>query len=173
MVIHIEDEQEVPLSRGRLRRLAELVLEREGLPDDAEAGVRFVSDRAMARLNSRFLGREGPTDVLSLPIENLRPGGGWPDTGGAPLNLGDAFVAPSYVHRRAARRGDDPESEMGLMVVHGLLHLLGYDHQLPEEAERMESRERELLAGAGFAPGPPASGPGPERDGAGIIGGRS
>lgn len=149
MDIHIEDEQEVPLSCGRWRRLAGLVLEREGLPDNAEVGVRFVTDEKMARLNLRFLGREGPTDVLSLPIENLRPGGGWPDTGGAPLNLGDVFAAPSYVHRRAARRGADPENEMGLMVVHGLLHLLGYDHQLPGEAARMESRQRALLAEAG------------------------
>lgn len=153
MDIHIEDEQEVPLSRGRWRRLAGLVLEREGLPDNAEVGVRFVTDERMARLNFRFLGREGPTDVLSLPIENLRPGGGWPDTGGAPLNLGDVFAAPSYVHRRAARRGADPENEMGLMVVHGLLHLLGYDHQRPGEAARMKSRERALLSEAGVGTG--------------------
>lgn len=151
MDIHLADEQDVPLPAGRLRRLAGLVLEREGLPDHAEVGIFFVDDGRMADLNLQYLGREGPTDVLSLPLENLRPGGGWPDTGGAPLNLGDVFAAPAYVRRQASARGTDPECELGLMVAHGLLHLLGYDHERPGPARRMERRQREALSAAGMA----------------------
>lgn len=128
-----------------------MVLEREGLPDHAEVGIFFVDDGRMADLNRRYLGREGPTDVLSLPLENLRPGGGWPETGGAPLNLGDVFAAPAYVRRQASAKGTDPEYELGLMVAHGLLHLLGYDHGRPGPARRMERRQREALSAAGMA----------------------
>lgn len=151
MDIHLADEQDVPLPAGRLKKLAELVLEREGLPDHAQVGIFFVDDGRMADLNRRYLGREGPTDVLSLPIENLRPGGGWPDTGGAPLNLGDVFAAPAYVRRRASAGGTDPEYELGLTVAHGLLHLLGYDHERSGQARRMENRQREALSEAGLA----------------------
>ena len=65
MDIHLADEQDVPLPAGRLRRLAGLVLEREGLPDHAEVGIFFVDDGRMADLNRRYLGREGPTDMTA------------------------------------------------------------------------------------------------------------
>lgn len=150
MDIHLADEQDVPLSIGPLRRLARLVLESEGLPPETEVGVMFVSDEVMAEHNRRFLGREGPTDVLALP---LNPPGAHrrapPSGAGAPYGLGDVFVAPAHVRRRAGELGVRPEDEMFLMVAHGLLHLIGYDHVTEAEAESMEARERELLARAG------------------------
>lgn len=145
----MEDEQDVPLSIEPLRRLARIVLEEERLPHETEVGIMFVTDENMARHNRRFLGREGPTDVLALP---LVPRGGQPSASDAastnrvPLALGDVLVAPRFVHRQARAHGSDPEDEMSLMITHGLLHLLGYDHETDGEAEEMEERERSLLA---------------------------
>ena len=153
MDIYLADEQDVPLSIGPLRRLARLVLESEGLPPETEVGVTFVSDEVMAEYNLRFLGREGPTDVLALPLDPPGARRPAPSSGaGPPYGLGDVFVAPGYVRRRAGELGVRPEDEMFLMVAHGLLHLIGYVHDTEAEAEAMEARERELLARAGAAP---------------------
>jgi probable rRNA maturation factor len=104
----------------------------------------------MAAYNERFLDRSGPTDVLAFPVEELMPGV-IPDTDpqGPPLMLGDVIIAPGYVRQQAESNGAGFDDEMALMVTHGILHLLGYDHVDDEEAERMESRERELLAMVG------------------------
>ena len=145
----MEDEQDVPLSIEPLRRLARIVLEEEHLPPETEVGIMFVTDETMARHNRRFLGGNGPTDVLALPL--APPGDRPPAPDGAtahrvPFGLGDVFVAPRFVHRQAREHGSDPEDEMSLMVTHGLLHLLGYDHETGAEAVAMEERERSLLA---------------------------
>ena len=152
MDIYMEDEQDVPLSIEPLRRLARIVLEEERLPPETEVGVIFVTDETMAQHNRRFLGGNGPTDVLALPLvppgdRPRAPGGATADR--VPFGLGDVFVAPRFVHRQARAHGADPEDEMSLMVTHGLLHLLGYDHETDAEAVVMEERERSLLAMVG------------------------
>ena len=145
----MEDEQDVPLSIEPLRRLALIVLEEERLPAETEVGITFVTDDTMAQHNRRFLGGRGPTDVLALP---LAPRGDLPSAsdGAAadpvPFGIGDVFVAPRFVHRQAREHGWDASDEMSLMITHGLLHLLGYDHGREEEAMAMEERERSLLA---------------------------
>lgn len=149
MDIYLADEQDVPLSIGPLRRLVRLVLESEGLPPETEVGVVFVTDEVMTEYNRRFLGGEGPTDVLALPLnppDAARPAAASASVAGAPYGLGDVFVAPRYVHRQARELGIRPEDELSLMVAHGVLHLVGYDHATEAEAESMEARERDLLA---------------------------
>ena len=150
MSIFLADEQSEPIALGDLHRLAELVLRQEGYPEDAEATLLFVSEAQMAGYNHRFLERDGPTDVLAFPLEELLPGV-VPDKDpqGPPLMLGDVIVAPSYVRRQADNEGVDFDDEMALMITHGMLHLLGYDHVEDDEAERMEQRERDLLAMVG------------------------
>lgn len=149
MDIYLADCQDVPLSIEPLRRLARIVLEAERLPPETEVGIMFVTDKTMAGHNRRFLGKEGPTDVLALPLtpaEVHRPTGTGTAAGGVPYGLGDVIVAPRFVHRQAEEQGADPEDEMSLMVTHGLLHLVGYDHGTDTEADVMENRERALLA---------------------------
>lgn len=141
------DEQTEQVGVDDLHSLAGLVLREEGYPDDAEVTLLFVSEGEMSSYNQRFLDREGPTDVLAFPVEDLLPGVvPEVDPQGPPLMLGDVVVAPAYVRRQAAEYGVSYEDEMALMVTHGILHLLGYDHIDDTDAERMESRERELLA---------------------------
>jgi len=150
MSIFLADEQTQEVGLSDLHSLAHLVLREEGFSDDVEATLIFVSEPEMAAYNQRFLDREGPTDVLAFPVEELMPGV-VPDVDpqGPPLMLGDVIIAPGYVRRQAERDGIRFEDEIALMVTHGILHLLGYDHVEDDDAERMEARERELLAKAG------------------------
>lgn len=151
MSIFLADEQTQEVGLSDLHSLAQLVLSEEGFSDDVEVTLIFVSESEMAAYNERFLDREGPTDVLAFPVEDLMPGV-VPDIDpqGPPLMLGDVIIAPGYVRRQAERDGIGFEDEIALMVTHGILHLLGYDHVEDDDAERMEARERELLARAGM-----------------------
>jgi probable rRNA maturation factor len=149
-VIFLADEQTEEVGLSDLHSLAQLVLREEGYSNQVEVTLIFVSESEMAAYNERFLDRSGPTDVLAFPVEELMPGV-VPDTDpqGPPLMLGDVIIAPGYVRQQAESNGVEFDDEMALMVTHGILHLLGYDHVDDEEAERMESRERELLAMVG------------------------
>ncbi len=148
--------------RVAIERFAELArgaLAAEGVVADAEVSLLFVDEATIAELNDRFLGREGPTDVLAFPIDDEpQVRGRSPDAGGpgpgdsgepddeeVPLLLGDIVVCPTVAERNAAEHGVSLEDELALLVVHGVLHLLGMDHVQDEEAERMERREQELL----------------------------
>lgn len=151
MSVFLADEQSERVGLDDLHSLAELVLAEEGYPEDAEVTVLLVDESEMASYNERFLDREGSTDVLAFPVEALLPGV-VPDHDphGPPFVLGDVVIAPSYVRRQADEQGIRFEDEMALMVTHGILHLLGYDHVDDDEAERMEERERHLLAKMGL-----------------------
>lgn len=151
MNIFLADEQDEPLSTEPLRRLAELVLAEEELDKDTEVTLLFVNDDVIADYNERFMGRNGPTDVLAFPLEPAEPGRPPKrQRGGPPINLGDVVIAPGYVSRAVTERGGDVDSELGLMVVHGILHLLGWDHQDDHQAEQMETRESDLLRRVGL-----------------------
>lgn len=150
MKVFVANEQSLPVDLAGLRGLAELVLREEGYPEDTELTLLFVDETEITGYNRRFLHREGPTDVLAFPVEILIPGVvPKRDKKGPPLVVGDVIIAPSYVARQAEREGVPFEDEMALMVTHGILHLLGYDHREDREAEMMERRERELMAMVG------------------------
>ncbi|HLX89009.1 MAG TPA: rRNA maturation RNase YbeY, partial [Acidimicrobiales bacterium] len=159
--VFVADEQSVAeVDVVRWAELARHVLEAEGVRDDVEVSLLFVDEPTIAELHQRFLGKEGPTDVLAFPIdEEPVPGGRSPDEGGTgpggplssdedavPVLLGDVVVCPTVAGRNAVDHGVTVDDEVALLVVHGLLHLLGMDHLETVEAERMEQRERELLA---------------------------
>jgi probable rRNA maturation factor len=133
------------------------VLEAEGITEDTEVSLLFIDEPAIAALNERFLDKQGPTDVLSFPIEDeIDRSGRSPDEGGtgpasieAPtgrhLLLGDVVICPAVAAVNAVDHGVTFDDEIALLVVHGILHLLGMDHEVDEEAERMERREQQLL----------------------------
>ena len=150
MSVFLADEQSETLDLTGLRSLAELVLAEEGYPSDTQVTLLFVDDDEMTGYNRRFLDRDGPTDVLAFPVEQLLPGiVPEHDPKGPPLMVGDVIISPAYVRRQAADNDVPFESEIALMVTHGILHLLGYDHGNDNDAERMEQRERDLLAKVG------------------------
>jgi probable rRNA maturation factor len=152
-----DEQRDRPVEIGRWSTLARSVLLERGVKGDAEVSLLFVDEPSIAALNERFMGKSGPTDVLAFPVEDEPlPAGRSPDMGGTgpgadvepePLMLlGDVVVCPSVAARNAADHGSTYDDEMALLVVHGLLHLLGMDHQVDAEAERMEALERSLLA---------------------------
>jgi probable rRNA maturation factor len=157
-----DEQRDIDVDVARWVRLARLVLTDERVHErygsDVEMSLMFVDSQTIAELNERFLGVNGPTDVLSFPLdEELPPGGRQPDQGGRgpgapadggdpPALLGDVVVCPAVATRQAAERGIAAEDEIALLVVHGVLHLLDYDHAEPDEATAMRRREQELLA---------------------------
>ena len=168
--VFVADEQvDQPVDTLRWVRLAEAVLQEEGVRGEAELSMLFVDEKAIADLNKRFLGKEGPTDVLAFPIdEEPVEGGRSPDSGGTgpgfssepadlPTLLGDVVICPAVAFHNAPDHAGTYEDEIALLVVHGVLHLLGMDHEDEDEAEAMEQRERELLARF-YAPPPAPSG---------------
>ena len=157
--VYAADEQsDHPVAVERWAGLARSVLAAEGIVNDTEVSLLFVDEPTIASLNERFLGKEGPTDVLSFPIEDEADRGGRsPDEGGTGpgsieadtgrlLLLGDMVICPSVAARNAVDHRATFDDEIALLVVHGILHLLGMDHEVDEEAERMEQREQHLLA---------------------------
>lgn len=150
MSIFLADEQSHSVDIDDLHALAEMVLTEEGYPKEAEVTLLLVDESEMASYNQRFLERQGPTDVLAFPVEALLPGVApeW-NPSSPPLLLGDVVISPEYVQKQAADLETTFEDEMALMVTHGLLHLLGYDHEEERDAVKMESRESELLAKVG------------------------
>ena len=146
MNVFLADEQDEPLPSDDLLRLAETVMAAEGLAASTEVTLLAVGDDQMAEYNERFMSRQGPTDVLAFPLEKLEPGQiPVPPVNGPPVNLGDVIIAPAYIERQAVEREVSYGDELALMVAHGILHLLGYDHNDEKEAEAMERREAQLL----------------------------
>ena len=145
MDITLADDQDDPLPSLDLAGLAQTALEAEGLPESTQLSIAFVGRRRMAELNAEYMGKEGPTDVLSFPIEDFTTPPAW-EVDGPPLLLGDVIICPSVVRSNADSAAVAFEDEMALMVVHGILHLLGRDHVIDAEAELMERRESEILS---------------------------
>ncbi|HET6794422.1 MAG TPA: rRNA maturation RNase YbeY [Acidimicrobiales bacterium] len=157
--VFVADEQSAqPVDTVRWMRLAEAVLASEGVTGDAELSVLFVDEAAIGDLNKRFLDKEGPTDVLAFPMdEEPAEGGRSPDSGGTgpgwapaepsdmPTMVGDIVICPAVAHRNGPNHAGSYEDELALLVVHGILHLMGMDHEDEEEAQVMERREQELL----------------------------
>ena len=125
----ISNRQDRPVDEAGLRALARATLRSEGL-DRAELSLSFVTDAEIADLHERFLDEPGPTDVLSFPLEDV-------DGDGVAL-LGDVVVAPAVAARNQPK---DQEAELRLLVVHGILHLLGYDHEEDGARTRMWERQ--------------------------------
>lgn len=126
----ISNRQSLSVDEDGLTALALHTLDAEGLTSGVELSVSFVDETEMADLHVRYMDEEGPTDVLSFPLDEV-------DDRGVRL-LGDVVVAPSVAARN---NPDDPAAEVRLLLVHGILHVLGYDHE--DDAERAEMWARQ------------------------------
>ncbi len=138
--------------------LATYVLTQEEQPETTEVSITFVTDEEIHRLNKEFRGIDRPTDVLSFECDGFDDdfdmGGVYDDADipeDEPFLLGDIVIAADVAREQSKQFGTTPSQELCVLLVHGLLHLCGWDHvHSDEEAEEMESRERELLAGWGL-----------------------
>ncbi|MGV9597294.1 rRNA maturation RNase YbeY [Streptosporangium sandarakinum] len=150
MSIEVNNESGVEVDEGLLVSLAGHVLERMDINPLAELSILIVDEEAMAVLHEQWMGEPGPTDVLSFPMDELRPGGGSGarqegDALADPALLGDVVLCPQVAARQGAEAGHGTEAELELLCTHGILHLLGYDHAEPEEHKEMFGLQAELL----------------------------
>lgn len=135
------DASEPDVDAEDLAGLLAEVLAAEGVPARAEASLTLVDAGHIAALKAEHLGGSGPTDVLSFPIDGAGP---VPDD--EPWMVGDVVVCPAVAADQAAGHAGTPDDELALLVVHGGLHLCGWDHAEPADQRRMWDRERDLLA---------------------------
>ncbi len=144
MSVEVLNESGVELDVSGFARLARFVMHRMRVHPEAELCVKLVDTDTMASFNEHYLGKKGPTDVLSFPMDELRPAtDGEVEVEGI---LGDMLLCPEYAAEQAPSYGRTAEDEMHLLTIHGILHLLGYDHAEPAEEREMFGLQARLLA---------------------------
>ncbi len=143
MSIEVLDESGTGLDVQRLASLSRFVMDRMRVHPLAELCIKAVDEDTIAELNAQWMEKEGPTDVLAFPMDELRPGlvDQEPEEG----VLGDLVVCPSVAERQGETAGHGTVAELELLTVHGILHLLGYDHAEPEEHRQMFGLQDRLL----------------------------
>ncbi|MCK5892470.1 MAG: rRNA maturation RNase YbeY [Aeromicrobium sp.] len=143
MNVDVLDESGTGVDVVALTRLCRFVMRRMRLHPATELTVRLVEPDTIATLNEQWMGKKGPTDVLSFPMDELTPGR---DDEEAPEGyLGDIALCPQVAEQQAPAAGHSTSDEVDLLLVHGILHLLGYDHAEPEEHREMFGLQGRLL----------------------------
>ncbi len=143
MSIEILNESGSDLDVRRLSSLSRFVMDRMRVHPQAELCIKAVDEDTIAQLNQQWMDKEGPTDVLAFPMDELRPGKVTeePEEG----VLGDLVLCPDVAERQGNDAGHGRAAEIELLVVHGILHLLGYDHAEPDEHQAMFGLQAQLL----------------------------
>ena len=143
MSIEVLNETDTVLDEMELVACSRYVLEEMKVHPGADLCLKLVDEAAMEVLHVQWMDLSGPTDVMSFPMDELRPGrdGQEPEEG----VLGDIVLCPGVAARQAAEAGHATEEELLLLTTHGILHLLGYDHAEPEEEREMFELQRTLL----------------------------
>lgn len=145
MSIEVNNESTYDIDEAALQRLATYCLDAMRVHPDAEIALVLVDEAAMEQLHVQWMGEPGPTDVLSFPMDELRPGN---DDIITPLGvLGDVVLCPQVAEVQAEGAGHSTMDELLYLTAHGILHLLGFDHAEPEEEKEMFSLQRDLIIG--------------------------
>ncbi|MFM5952337.1 MAG: rRNA maturation RNase YbeY [Micrococcales bacterium] len=144
MTIEINNESGVVVDEERILRLASFALDHMRIHPDAELAIQFVNEDAMTTLHVQWMDEPGPTDVLSFPMDELRPGSELKLS--EPGLLGDIVVCPQVAEKQALVAGHDTINEILLLTTHGILHLLGFDHAEPDEEKEMFGLQRQILS---------------------------
>ncbi|WP_018655048.1 rRNA maturation RNase YbeY [Actinomadura flavalba] len=146
MSIEVLNESGLPADEKAIGDLARFALDELRVHPLAELSIMLVDEEVMTDLHVKWMDEPGPTDVLSFPMDELRPGHMPGDDDDAdPALLGDIVLCPAVAGRQAAEARHSTEAELELLTVHGVLHLLGYDHAEPEEHKEMFGLQAELL----------------------------
>ena len=143
MTIEVLNESGLELDVQHMAALSSFVLEQMRVHPQAELCIKAVDEATIAELNERWMEKAGPTDVLAFPMDELRPGlvNEEPEEG----VLGDLVLCPDIAAKQAVAAGHSRDAEIELLTVHGILHLLGYDHAEPEEHKEMFGLQDQLL----------------------------
>lgn len=144
-MIEINNESAMEIDESVLLRLTERNLAELRISADADLAIMLVDEGAMEQLHLQWMDEPGPTDVLSFPMDELRPG--TDDRPTPPGLLGDIVLCPQVAEAQADTAGHSTLDELILLTTHGLLHLVGYDHAEPEEHREMFGLQKELIDG--------------------------
>jgi len=143
MSVEINNESAIPVDETALQRLVSFALDEMHVHQDAELAIVLVDEAAMEQLHVQWMDEPGPTDVLSFPMDELRPG---TEESITPAGLlGDIVLCPQVAIAQSETAGHSPLDEMLLLTTHGLLHLLGFDHAEPEDEKEMFGIQRDIL----------------------------
>jgi len=145
MSIEINNESGYEVDEAALQRVAAYALDSMHVHADAELAIVLVDEGAMEQLHVQWMDEPGPTDVLSFPMDELRPG--TEDDPTPPGLLGDIVLCPQVAEVQAEAANHSLLEELFLLTVHGLLHLLGFDHAEPAEEREMFGIQRDILVG--------------------------
>ena len=149
MTIDINNESGVAIDETVLLRLMEYNLAELHVSPDADVAIVLVDEGAMEALHVQWMDEPGPTDVLSFPMDELRPGTeDQPTPAGL---LGDIVLCPQVAETQAKEAGHSTVDELVMLTTHGLLHLLGFDHAEPDDEREMFGLQRELIIGFSVA----------------------
>ncbi|CAB4870421.1 unannotated protein [freshwater metagenome] len=144
MPIELTNESSHTVDEQRLINVAQAAMNAMFIDPASELSISVVNDEVMEKLHVEWMDEPGPTDVLSFPMDELLPGkAGQPLVSGM---LGDIVIAPQFTAQQASAAGRAFEDELDLLMVHGVLHLLGFDHQEPDEHAVMFALQDEILA---------------------------
>jgi probable rRNA maturation factor len=144
MTVDINNESGLEADSPGLVRLATFALDQLRIHPQAELSVLLVDEQTMSAYHEKYLGESGPTDVLSFPMDELRP----PDDDDEPPEglLGDIVLCPAVTDRQAREHGRTTREEAEYLLVHGLLHLLGFDHGEPDDKVEMFALKDKIIA---------------------------
>lgn len=145
MSIEVNNESTFPVDESALQRLAAFALDAMHVHADAELAILLVDEGAMEQLHVQWMDEPGPTDVLSFPMDELRPGTEEAET--PPGLLGDIVLCPQVAQVQAETAGHSTLEELLLLTTHGILHLLGFDHAELDEEKEMFGIQRDILIG--------------------------
>jgi len=137
------NETDYDIDCAEFAALADYVLTQMHVASDAELNILFIGAGPMEELHVKWLDLPGPTDVMSFPMDELRPG--TPGSETPPGTLGDIVICPQVAAQQALAAGHSTVEEMLLLTTHGILHLLGYDHAEPRQKQEMFELQRTLL----------------------------
>jgi probable rRNA maturation factor len=143
--VEINNESGIDVDEAAIQRLVVYAFDHLNVHPDAEVAIQMVDEGAMERLHIEWMDEPGPTDVLSFPMDELRPGSD--DEPTPPGLLGDIVLCPQVAIAQAETAGHSVMDELLLLTTHGLLHLLGFDHAEPEEEREMFGIQRDVLVG--------------------------
>ena len=145
MSIEVSNESGIDVSEVELVSVARFVIARMDVNPSAELSMVLLDTAAMADLHMRWMDLPGPTDVMSFPMDELEPGGRPDAPEPGPSMLGDIVLCPEFAAEQAAAAGHTLGHELALLTIHGVLHLLGYDHGEPDEEKEMFALQDRLL----------------------------
>lgn len=145
MSVEVANESGLDISEEELVSVAKFVIDKMNVHPAAELSMVLLDSNSMADLHMRWMDLPGPTDVMSFPMDELEPGGRPDAPEPGPAVLGDIVLCPEFAAEQAAAAGHSLGHELALLTIHGVLHLLGFDHGEPAEEKEMFALQRQLL----------------------------